>query len=134
MIVYRWIEHTAELELEIEAGTEEAVFEQALVALGEVLGERAGDDGEPATHRVEAGARDRATLLAEWLGEIAYLAETEGLVPEAVERIELRADAVEATVTGRRASPPHLIKAVTYHRLGMWKDGKAWRARIIFDV
>jgi len=134
VIVYRWIDHTAELELEIEAGSEESVFEYALAAVGELLGERAGEGRGPATHRVAASAPDRATLLAEWLSELAYLAETEGFVPEAASRLELAGNSLEATVAGRLASPPHLIKAVTYHRLGMWEESGAWRARIIFDV
>ena len=102
--------------------------------MGELLGERAGEGRGPATHRVAASAPDRATLLAEWLSELAYLAETEGFVPEAASRLELAGNSLEATVAGRLASPPHLIKAVTYHRLGMWEESGAWRARIIFDV
>ena len=134
MIVYRWIDHTAELELEIEAGSEESVFEEALAAVGELLGERAGENRGVAVHRVEVSAPDRATLLAEWLSELAYLAEADGFVPDAVRGLQLVGNALEAAVAGRRASPPHLIKAVTYHRLGMWEESGAWRARIIFDV
>jgi protein archease len=132
--VYRWVDHTAELELEIEAESEEAVFHEAFRALRDLLGERVGDRGEPAAHRVNVSDRDRATLLAEWLSELVFLAETEDFVPEAVERLRLSDNAVEATVAGRRASPPHLVKAVTYHRLGMWDENGAWRARIVFDV
>ena len=36
---YRWLEHTSELELHIDAATEEAVFEQALQALSELIGD-----------------------------------------------------------------------------------------------
>jgi len=83
--VHRWVDHTAELELELEAASERVVFEEALAALGGLLAERAGreeePDTEPARHRVSASAPDRATLLAEWLSELAYLAESEGFVP-----------------------------------------------------
>jgi SHS2 domain-containing protein len=48
--------------------------------------------------------------------------------------MELTGNALEAEVVGRRTSPPHLVKAVTYHRLGMWKEDETWRARVIFDV
>jgi SHS2 domain-containing protein len=132
------VEHTAELELELRAGSERGVFEEALAALGGLLAERAGDEkgesGEPARHDVSARAPDRPTLLADWLAELAYLAESRGFVPARAERLELTDSGLEATVVGRRASPPHLVKAVTYHRLGMWKEGKTWRARVIFDV
>jgi SHS2 domain-containing protein len=136
--VHRWVDHTAELELEIEAATERGVFEEALTALGGLLAERAGGDeeadAEPARHEISASAPDRATLLAEWLTELAYLAESEGFVPTRAERLELTNDALRATVVGRRASPPHLVKAVTYHRLGIWEEDETWRARVIFDV
>jgi SHS2 domain-containing protein len=135
---HRWVDHTAELELELEAASERGVFEEALAALGGLLAERAGGeeqrDTEPARHRVSASAPDRATLLAEWLSELVYLAEVEGFVPTRAERLELTGNALEATVVGRRASPPHLVKAVTYHRLDIWEEDETWRARVIFDV
>jgi SHS2 domain-containing protein len=136
--VHRWVDHTAELELEIEAASERGVFEEALAALGGLLAERARDEEasepEPARHEVSISAPDRATLLAEWLSELAYLAESKGLVPTRAERLELAGNALEATVVGRRASPPHLVKAVTYHRLGLWEEEETWRARVVFDV
>jgi len=136
--VHRWVDHTAELELELEAVSERGVFEEALAALGGLLAERTGGeeetDTEPARHRVSASAADRATLLAEWLSELAYLAESQGFIPTRAERLELTGNALEATVVGRRASPPHLVKAVTYHRLAIWEEDETWRARVIFDV
>ena len=83
--MHRWVDHAAELELELEATSERGVFEEALAALGGLLAERAGGDERrgavPARHQVSASAPDRATLLAEWLSELAYLAESEGLRP-----------------------------------------------------
>ena len=105
--MHRWVDHTAELELELEATSERGVFEEALAALGGLLAERAGGeeeaDAEPARQQVSASAPDRATLLAEWLSELAYLAESEGFVPRRVERMELTGNALEATwsVAGR---------------------------------
>jgi protein archease len=134
--VFTWVEHTGELELAVEADSPEDVFEQAMEALGELLAERS--EGEPGTRtvprEVTVSAPDHATLLAEWLTELAYLAETEGFVPERLERLRLSERALDATVEGRAASPAHLVKAVTYHRLEMRRDGKTWRARVILDV
>ena len=136
--MYRWVEHTGELELELEAKSQPGLFEEALAALGGLLSERAGSDECADTafgcHRVSASAPDSATLLAEWLSELAYLAESRGFVPDRVERLELSGQALDATVVGHQASLPHLVKAVTYHRLGMWEEDETWRARVIFDV
>jgi SHS2 domain-containing protein len=130
--VYRWIEHTGELEIEIESPSEEAVFADALSALGELLGEQPG--GEPARHEVDLDASERATLLVEWLSELVFLAETEAFVPERIAGLELAASGVRAVVEGRRGNPRHLVKAVTYHRLEFRPDGDVWRARIVLDV
>jgi SHS2 domain-containing protein len=134
--VYRWVNHTGELELELEADSARELFREALLAFGALLAERTEqeDDGAAARHRVSARAPDREALLAEWLGELAYLAEAEGFLPEAAEDLDLTQNTVEATVRGRRAFPPHLVKAVTYHRLGIWEEDETWRARVILDV
>jgi SHS2 domain-containing protein len=131
--MYRWVDHTAELELHLEASTEREVFEEALAALGELLAERSPErQGQDV--RLDASAVDRPTLLAEWLSELVYLVETESLLPQRVERLKLYEDELEATVVGRRASPPHLVKAVTYHRLEMRQEDGSWRATVVFDV
>jgi SHS2 domain-containing protein len=130
--VYRWIDHTGELELAIEAATEDGVFVDALQALGELLGEEPG--GARTTHEIRASARDRGALLAEWLSELLFLAETEAFVPERVVGLAVSADGVVATVEGRQGNPPHLVKAVTYHRLEFRRDDRLWRARVVLDV
>ena len=148
--MYRWVEHTGEVELEIAAPTERAVFEHALVALADLL-------HEGATERrpdVESSRRDRRpveeaviereivlhggdlpTLLAEWISELAFLAETEQLVPLRVASLELGADGLGATVEARPGRPPHLVKAATYHRLSFEPAAAGgWRARVVLDV
>jgi SHS2 domain-containing protein len=134
--LYRWVDHTAELELHLEAPTEEGAFGEALAALGELLAERSDDLdlGDPARFEVHASAPDRPTLLAEWLSELVYLVETEGFLPQRVERLELGDDSLEATVAGRRSSPAHLVKAVTYHRLSLEERDGAWQATVVLDV
>ncbi len=136
--MYRWVDHTGELELHLEATSERALFEEALAALGELLAERtsrdAAGDSEPASHEVTASAPDRAALLAEWLSELVFLVETEDFLPQRVDRFELRESELEAVVSGHRASPPHLVKAVTYHRLEMHEERGGWRATVVFDV
>jgi SHS2 domain-containing protein len=133
---YAWAEHTGELELRVEAASPEAVLADALAALGELLGE--GEAGTPdlarESRRLDLEGADRAVLLADWLAELAFLAETEGFVPDAVEALALRPDGLSARVAGRRARPPHLVKAVTYHRLAFEPAGAGWRGVAVLDV
>jgi SHS2 domain-containing protein len=131
--MYRWRSHTGEAELEIEAPSEEAVFRVALAALCELLAEDEAA-GPPITREVTVHARDRPSLLADWLAELAFLAETESFVPDSVEALELGDGWLRATVSGHRANPPHLVKAVTYHGLSLAPRGGSWYATVVLDV
>ena len=130
--MYRWGEHTGELELSIEAESEAQVFADGLAALAEVVGEDVR--GAPERHDVALVARDRPTLLADWLGELVFLAETRDFVPERVAALKLDGDGLRATVEGRRGRPRHLVKAVTYHRIEFAQADGRWRARVVLDV
>lgn len=131
--MYRWLDHTSEAELWIEDESPKAVLGEAVIALGDLLGERR--EGEPVTHRVGVAAADLPTLLAEWLGELAYLAETDGFAPKRVVEMDLSDSSVEAVVAGQRTDPQTLVKGVTYHRLEFERDGdRAWHARVVLDV
>jgi SHS2 domain-containing protein len=132
-----WADHVGELELRVTAPAEAGVFAEAALALGELLGE--DDDAGPGAglewRDVDAGAADRAALLAGWLDELVFLAETEGFVPAAVEDVVVGPGVVRARVGGRRGAPPHLVKAVTYHRLAFEPaEEGGWRAVAVLDV
>jgi SHS2 domain-containing protein len=130
--VYRWVEHTSEVEVLIENDSPTAVFIEALVALGDLLTDERG--GEPLTHEVRARAPDLAALLAEWLSELVYLAETDGFIPERVLEIELTETSLEARVAGQRTRPQTVVKGVTYHGLELTDAHGGWRARVVLDV
>ena len=130
--MYRWIEHTGELELSIEAQTEAEVFADGLGALAELLGDEGG--GRRRRREISLAAADRASLLADWLEELVFLAETEDLVPERLESLELGQGSLRAVVEGRRGRPPHLVKAVTYHGLEFARANGGWRAKAVLDV
>jgi SHS2 domain-containing protein len=140
-VSYRWVDHTAEVELEIEAASQREVFEDALHALAELLGVDAGeptsrvDPGETTSRRrLAAHATDRPALLAAWIEELAFLAESEGFVAMQVDSMDLSGRSVRATVAGVIDEPPPLVKAVTYHRLAFEPGGRGYVARVVLDV
>ena len=135
---YRWVDHTAEVELETEAASEPAVLEEAVRALAELLGVDQAD-GPAASVRtlrrtVTAQAPDRPALLAAWIDELWFLAESEGFVALRVEDLELGSDGLRATVAGVVDDPPPLVKAVTYHRLAFGPSEAGYVARVVLDV
>src|SRR5437763_17218002 len=101
-------------------------------ALAELLG-FGSDEGEE-RREVEVSAEDRPALLAAWLEELVFLAESEGFVALRLEWIELRADALSAEVSGRYDEPPPLVKAVTYHGLVFAEHPGGYVARVVLDV
>ena len=130
--MYEWVDHTSELELHVEAESREDVFAEVLAAFAELVS-REGR-GERVEHEVSVEARDDATLLAEWLGELVFLAETDDFVPERLERLELDGTRLRAVVAGHRGHPPHLVKGVTYHGLELIRSGGTWQAKVVLDV
>jgi SHS2 domain-containing protein len=130
--VFRWVEHTAELELEIEAPSQEAVFGEALAAFAELVGD---GNGPRTTRELEVEAEEPALLLVEWLSELVYLADAEQFVPERIATLDLGDDRLRATVQGHFGEPRPLVKAVTLHRLEFRRDDTVgWRARVVLDV
>jgi SHS2 domain-containing protein len=128
--MYRFVDHTAELELELEAESLEGAFEDALRAFAELAGPA---EGEEIARQLVVEANDLSALLAAWLDELVFLAETEGLVPE---RADLALDGLRlsALVHGHRGETRPLVKAVTLHRLRLRRENGVWKGRVVLDV
>jgi protein archease len=132
--VYRWVEHTGELELWIEAPTEEAVFADALTAFAELVADDGGSRAKRHEVEVELEADDGEALLVDWLNELVYLADADQFVPEHLVELELDGSRLGATLRGRRGEPRPLVKAVTLHGLRYERDQRGWRVRAVLDV
>jgi SHS2 domain-containing protein len=136
--VYRWVDHTSEVELELEAASEPEVFADALTALAELHEFGATGTTELDEHRtvtVCAGeAADWAAVLVGWLEELVLAAESEGFVALAVVSLELRRGGLTAEVAGVLGDPAPLVKAVTLHRLRFEPGGSGYVARVVLDV
>jgi SHS2 domain-containing protein len=131
-VTYAWVDHTAEVELVIDAASPEAAFEDALRAYAELVAPAV--EGEPARHEVELTAPDRGALLAAWVDELVFLADTEAFVPHGSSGLVLLPNALRAAVEGVRDAPSLLVKAVTYHRLEWSEEPGRVRARLVLDV
>jgi SHS2 domain-containing protein len=127
--MYRWVEHTAELELAIEGASEEEVFAEAVAAFAELLGDEAAD-GQ--SREIQLSADDRAAQLVELLEEIVFLADASGFIPESLDELDLSGK--RARVSGHEGVPRPLVKAVTYHGLVFRPTPAGWEARLVLDV
>ena len=143
---HRAFEHTADVGVEVEAPTREALFAEAAIALCDTLTAR--DAVRTQIERsVELEAPDEEALLVDFLDEVLYHFDTEGLVFSQA-HVELRPAegalapggvALRARLGGERYDESRhplrsVVKAVTYHGLFLRRDGDRWRARVLFDV
>ncbi len=122
-----------EIEVVVEDDSPEAVFAEALVALGDVLADRVRDGAE-VTHEVSVRASDPEALLKAWVDEFVRLAETDGFIPQRIGRIELGPESVSATIGGECGVPQSLIRPATCDRLELERTDGVWRAEIVLEV
>ncbi|MFL6232820.1 MAG: archease [Thermoanaerobaculia bacterium] len=132
---HTWVDHTAEVQLQVEAESLSGLLAEAGRALGLLLlrGRAAEPSGEART--IEVSSVDREALLVDWLNEIIFLAEVETWI--AVEFDVLEASETDLKASARGVSvddPPALVKAATFHGLAVeeWEGGL--QAEVIFDV
>ncbi len=129
------VEHTADWSLRVRGGDLAQLFGRAAIGMARLL---AGDLAAvplDETRELALVADDAEGLLVEWLGELAYWAERDGLVCPAVELHELTPEMLRATARGGRLTELQKhIKAVTYHDLAIRPYDGGLEVTIVFDV
>jgi SHS2 domain-containing protein len=133
----RAIAHTADVALEIEGTTPEAVFDRAARGLHWLVFERRprSDDASHA-RPFSTTAPDRSMLLRAWLRHLLQLYDDEGLGYRSAEFVRLSDTELEARIACHPVAdePVREIKGVTLHDLRVEKHEDGWRARVVFDV
>ena len=130
---HRELEHTADWALEVWAPDLAALLAESARGMYGLMGVVLAE-GERQRRRLELAAADRESLLVDFLAELLYLAESEGL---AFDSLEL--EAADGRLAARLEGAPiqaHTkdIKAVTYHRLEVRDTERGLLTRIVFDV
>ena len=132
---HRWVDHTAEVQLQVRAGSLAGLLAEAGRALGALLlrGHAAEPSGEPKT--IEVSSVDREALLVDWLNEIIFRAEVERWVAVEFDVLEASETHLKASVRGAPVDePPALVKAATFHGLTVEEREGGLQAEVIFDV
>lgn len=130
------IDHTADWALRVWGKDLPDLLENAALGMASLLGGQS-DRSAPLTQTWEfsLSAPDAETLLVDWLTELIFLMEEEGVRFEHfnVQRIDRLS--VHAQVTGTPGSvfDKH-IKAATYHDLRMRQTENGLETVIVFDV
>lgn len=140
---YEFIDHTADVAVDLRGEDREALFSEALRAFTDTVTELGRVDRDE-THDLEVEAEGLEELMVEWLGELVYRFDVDGLLFSRVENlaIEETGDA-SLRLTGRALGEAYdeerhplkvEIKGVTYHELEVAPANGGWRGRVIFDI
>lgn len=136
--IYREIEHTADLGIEITAADLPALFASAGEALYAQIADPAAIKNQD-TINISATGEGPEELLHAWLCELLALFNIQGFVGRQCEIADIGDGRVQGKVSGekldlKRHAFHTEIKGVTYHDFRVWREAGAWHARVIFDV
>jgi SHS2 domain-containing protein len=130
---FREIAHTADWELEIWAPDLGSLLEQAARGMYHLAGLKLSAHPR-VTHKIEISFLEPEILLIDFLSELIYLTESEGLAFDQF-NLQLNGNQLVALVSGARIeSLSKEIKAATYHNLNIKETGDGLSANVVFDV
>ncbi len=136
--LFREIDHTADLGIEVEADTPGELFCCAGLALFSLMVNLVGVEAREVREET-VRAEDWEDLLHDWLSQLLRQFLQEGFIATTITILDIDATHVRARLTGEKLDYERHdfateIKAVTYHQLSVFCQDGRWRARVIFDV
>jgi len=136
---FRFLDHTADVLVEVDAPT----FEELLAEAGRALF-AAMLDLERVSPVVQTffsvSGKDEADLLYNFLEELLVYKDADALAFSRFDVTVDRSNGLKADVVaeGERITPDHNpradVKAISWHDFRVWRDENGWHARILFDV
>ncbi|MDO9527890.1 MAG: archease [Syntrophales bacterium] len=135
---YKVFDHTADLGLEIYGKDERELFSNAAFAIFDLTVDL-HDVNASEVRRVSVRGSDREDLFVNYLREILYMLNGEGMLLKDFSIREISSRHLVGEVRGEAFNPERHsikteIKAVTYHQVEVEKNKEGWKARVIFDV
>jgi SHS2 domain-containing protein len=129
------IEHTADWALRVRGASLRELLSHAARGMSSLLVPDLETVPADVQRQVELDALDAESLLVEWLGELAYWAESEALIFCEYDLAEVSPTHLRATLRGGRVlGLQKHIKAVTYHNLKILATEDGLETTIVFDV
>jgi SHS2 domain-containing protein len=133
---YEEISHTADVKIRARAKTLESLFSDAFDALMQVVYGKNRSGKQQMVIKVDA--RDSESLLADFLSEVLFVSEVEGLVFSRAD-ITITGPALTATLYGEPFDPARHsegteVKGISYSGLSIREDANGYMLEILFDV
>jgi SHS2 domain-containing protein len=132
------LDHTADYMVEVAAEGKPELFSEAARALFDIITDlETVEPRESVSISVEAESPEE--LLVSWLTELLFLYESERWLfsrfePRLVDDRRLEAEAWGEKLDAERHPIDREVKAVTYHRMALVRQGKLLKTTIVFDL
>lgn len=132
------LDHTADIGLIVYGEDLQTLFENAGEAFFHLITDlkrvRVREE-----RKVELKGESLERLMVDWLNELLYLYEVEGLLFKRFKVESVGENGLKATVRGERFQEGvHMIhtgvKAVTHHQIQVKREGNVWRGQVILDL
>ena len=139
---YEYLDHTADIKFRAYGKTREEVFENAALAMFNVIIDTEKVSGDTA-REICLKSPDLESLLVDWLSELLYLFEGDEIVFRKFRVEKIREEKGEYSITaqalGEKYSLESLpfeteIKAITYNQLEITKTADGWKAQVVVDI
>src|SRR5262245_6720787 len=136
---FRLLEHTSDIGVLARGSTREEALVGASLGLGSILVERPYAIRWDEERFIKASGPDEAAQVVDWLNEIVFFFDTEGMVFGWLEIDTWTSNDIVGRVFGMRLDPYRhdyrtAIKAVTYHQFESHPTPKGWEIRVFVDV
>jgi SHS2 domain-containing protein len=136
--MYELIDHTADLGLRIVADDLDTLFREAAEGLFSIIVEEIPPNPSSRRRGFSIPGDRLDHLILDWLTELLYVFETEGLLfrdfDVRVSRAGLEATGLAQPVDPTRHRMLREVKAITYHRLQVKKTEHGWIAELVVDI
>ncbi|AKB52727.1 Archease [Methanosarcina barkeri str. Wiesmoor] len=139
---YEYLDHTADIKFQAYGKTREEVFENAALAMFNVIIDTKKISGDTA-REIFLKSPDLESLLVDWLSELLYLFEVDEIVFREFRVDNIREENGEYSITAQALGEKYdlkslpfetEIKAVTYNQLEITKTADGWKAQVVVDI
>lgn len=135
---FQFLSHTADVAVLVRGESLRELFDNGALALFTVLTDpsRVRD---VLSVQIDIEAPDLESLFVDWLNELLFLFESEGMLYSRLELRELVEGRLRGVIWGEKLDRSlHRVKtgvkAVTYHELEVERADGEWTAKVVFDV
>jgi SHS2 domain-containing protein len=133
---YSYLDHTADLGIEVHGQTPEELFVNTGIAIFET--QLSGEIKNNENLSINLSNESFEELFVDWCRELLYNFSVNGFIPKTYE-VSIKNLTLNARLHGDRFNPKRHsirteIKNITYHDLKVVKVNDHYQARVIFDV